>query len=316
MKRRFACLAAFLGVLSIGCKELGIEIPELPDLRNLFASGISQEEQEFGDDAIRDVVKDYGGDVADPAIQDYVNKLGWELVDSTGDRYKNAAWEFHLVQASEPFACSVPGGKIVVTQGLARQLRTRVELAAVFGHEMAHVVHQDVWNEVQQDLAEKGGKELIKIIEATFGNGKNPERERIWKIGKETIQDQDGFRVSFKANQEFRADSTGLELIRSEEYAPEGMLRLLLTLQTLHESATPSSSSRSIFYTHPEISERVGRIRAELSGLDPAGRGLDEAAFRAEFLAPLEVLRLSGLGADSPGPVTSWCRTCQHAHSG
>ena len=52
----------------------------------------------------------------------------------------NFAWEFNLVQDPQVNAFCMPGGKIVVYEGLMKLVSSDDELAVVVGHEVAHAV--------------------------------------------------------------------------------------------------------------------------------------------------------------------------------
>ena len=52
----------------------------------------------------------------------------------------NFSWEFNLVNNSELNAFCMPGGKIVVYEGLMKIISSDDELAVVLGHEVAHAV--------------------------------------------------------------------------------------------------------------------------------------------------------------------------------
>ena len=56
------------------------------------------------------------------------------------DEIKNFAWEFNLVKDNQVNAFCMPGGKIVVYEGLMDLVSSDDELAVVIGHEVAHAV--------------------------------------------------------------------------------------------------------------------------------------------------------------------------------
>mgnify|MGYP000649537076 CR=1 FL=1 len=55
---------------------------------------------------------------------------------------KDFSWEFNLVKSDEINAFCMPGGKIVVYEGLMKLVSSDDELAVVLGHEVAHAVAQ------------------------------------------------------------------------------------------------------------------------------------------------------------------------------
>ena len=57
-----------------------------------------------------------------------------------GAEVKNYQWEFNLVQDNAANAFCMPGGKIVVYEGLLPYTKDEASLAIVLGHEIAHAV--------------------------------------------------------------------------------------------------------------------------------------------------------------------------------
>lgn len=53
---------------------------------------------------------------------------------------RNFSWEFNLVKDNQVNAFCMPGGKIVVYEGLMNLVSSDDELAVVIGHEVAHAV--------------------------------------------------------------------------------------------------------------------------------------------------------------------------------
>ena len=68
------------------------------------------------------------------AVISYLNANGLSAETS---QYK---WEFNLVQSNELNAFCMPGGKIVVYEGLLPVTQDEASLSIVLGHEIAHAV--------------------------------------------------------------------------------------------------------------------------------------------------------------------------------
>ena len=68
------------------------------------------------------------------AVEAYLNNHG--LAAET----KQYSWEFNLVQDKSANAFCMPGGKIVVYEGLLPYTQNEASLAIVLGHEIAHAV--------------------------------------------------------------------------------------------------------------------------------------------------------------------------------
>ena len=68
------------------------------------------------------------------AVETYLKNNGF------ANDVKNYAWEFNLVQDKNVNAFCMPGGKIVVFEGLLPYTQNETCLAIVLGHEIAHAV--------------------------------------------------------------------------------------------------------------------------------------------------------------------------------
>lgn len=68
------------------------------------------------------------------AVETYLKNNGYESMLS------EFAWEFNLVKSDEVNAFCMPGGKIVVYEGILPVTQNETGLAVVLGHEVAHAV--------------------------------------------------------------------------------------------------------------------------------------------------------------------------------
>jgi predicted Zn-dependent protease len=82
-----------------------------------------------------------------PAAQRYVNLVGATVAQRTEGGYK---WRFGLVKTESVNAFATPGGFILVTTGLVKQLQSEDELAFVLAHEVGHVLKRHHYRVVQR----------------------------------------------------------------------------------------------------------------------------------------------------------------------
>ena len=90
------------------------------------------------------------------AVVSYLNANG--LAAET----KNYAWEFNLVQSKEVNAWCMPGGKIVVYEGLLPVTQDEASLAIVLGHEIAHAVAKHSAERLSNEYKKQYGMPHLK----------------------------------------------------------------------------------------------------------------------------------------------------------
>lgn len=100
------------------------------------------------------------------------------------DEVKNYAWEFNLVQSNSVNAFCMPGGKIVVFEGMLPVTQDEASLAIVLGHEIAHAVAKHSAEQMSKQknqsilaslgtsiLAAKAGNEAAQLASSVASTG-------------------------------------------------------------------------------------------------------------------------------------------------
>ena len=110
---------------------------ELPDLGNAAAGVLSDaQEVRLGQRFMLQARYQFNF-IEDPELEDYLNTLGRTLVAHSDA--PNRSFRFMLINDPVLNAFAAPGGHISVYSGLFMKTKTESELAAVLGHEIAHV---------------------------------------------------------------------------------------------------------------------------------------------------------------------------------
>jgi hypothetical protein len=139
--------------------------------------------------------------ISDPAVDDYVNKVGMAVALHSA-RY-DLSWRFVVFEEQKPKILAVPGGFVLLSDGLLKQLKDESELAGILGHAIAHI------------LLDHGAKELKKAAK----NKKTQEQlvEEAHRL----------LHAAPTQTQQFEADSLGVILSACAGYDASALTRVL-----------------------------------------------------------------------------------------
>lgn len=131
---------------------------------------------------------------------------------------RNFSWEFNLVKDNQVNAFCMPGGKIVVYEGLMNLVSSDDELAVVIGHEVAHAVAKHSNERMSQQLVAQYGAKI-------FGEALSGKSAAIQKAGNIVygLGAQYGVMLPFSRKHETEADYMGLILMTIAGYNPNGL---------------------------------------------------------------------------------------------
>jgi predicted Zn-dependent protease len=80
----------------------------------------------------------------DRAKIDYIHCVAQAVVLQLEPEYRDLNWEMAIFQSDAVNAFAMPGGKIGVMTGILKAAQNQDQLAAVIGHEIAHVTARGV----------------------------------------------------------------------------------------------------------------------------------------------------------------------------
>jgi predicted Zn-dependent protease len=176
-------------------------------------------------------------------------------------------WEVNVITSDEVNAFCMPGGKIMVYTGLAKQLKlSDDELAVVLGHEMSHALREHSREQVSQQLA---AQTAIGVGAALFGLGQGSAD--IAGLGYQSF-----IATRFSRTDENEADRMGLELSARAGYDP----RAGVTLWQKMSEASAGSRPPEFLSSHPTDASRVQTIQSLLPTVMPlyaAARGAGQS---------------------------------------
>jgi predicted Zn-dependent protease len=179
-------------------------------------------------------------------------------------------WEIRVFADDTPNAFALPGGKIGVNTGLLKVAHTQGQLAAVIGHEVAHVTEGHANERVSSEFAAKTGLQLLSAVADTS----NPMHGQM--IGLLGAGVQVGVLLPFGRDHEREADLLGLDLMAKAGFDPHESVELWRNMSKAGGAQPPEFLS-----THPSRVSRIYQLKRRIPKVMP----LYEAA-RAEGRTP------------------------------
>ena len=190
--------------------------------------------------------------VRNDKLQQYVT-----LVGNTVAAYSTRPtldWHFAVIDAPLVNAFSAPGGFVFITSDAVKQMKSEAELAAVLGHEIAHVTQKHILKEIKRANTINAGVDLAKATSS--GSFLNDELgDKIGKIAYEKL-----FTTGLSRRDEEEADTLGTEVSASAGYKATEFLTFLERLKKLEGS----SETKMLTATHPSPDDRIKYLRPRL----------------------------------------------------
>ncbi len=209
----------------------------------------------MGVQAAPEFEKEFGGKVDDQRLQDYVSSVG-QKVAAVSDR--PMPYEYTLVKSDIPNAFALPGGKIFITAGLMERMTSERQLAAVLGHETAHVAAKHNVKGMQRQM---GAAVLAEVAGAVVGGEKAETAKAVTEIVAGVTN------LKYSRGDEYQADEYGIRYMARAGYNPWGMVELLTVLYRMAEAEGGEGGSLSeMFQTHPLSSKRIEAARKTIEG--------------------------------------------------
>jgi len=216
-----------------------------------------EEERVIGDSVALEIVGRYGGLVRDPAILQRVNLVGRSLARYSGR--PDMFWRFCVLNSDTVNAFSAPDGYVFITRGLYVLATSDDLLAAVLGHEIAHITGRHALKIVARGEFLSGASSLAAQQSSNVRQLDSHLQQFDIGVGKIT---KTLFESGFDPQTEYAADQEGRSLAATTGYAPGGLRALLTELQQR------GGKTKQVFSTHPPLKDRIRRLPA-----DPAPAG-------------------------------------------
>nr|VFK45700.1 MAG: Putative Zn-dependent protease, contains TPR repeats [Candidatus Kentron sp. TC] len=259
-------LLAFVFTMPGFAREMGagIMLPDIGDSSETYLSAANA--RRLGEAFMREA-RARISIIDEPEISSYLNGLGYRLAShggasSAGFGNTGAAktdFTFFAVRDPAINAFAVPGGFIGINAGLILNTESESELAAVLGHEIAHIRQRHIARAIQlsdnmNPLAIAGVLAAILIGSQSSQAG----RAAMTAVTAGTMQK----RIDFTRANEKEADRIGMGILSAAGFDPRAAPDFFERLQTAHRYYSQPPEFLSI---HPVTVSRIAdsRNRAE-----------------------------------------------------
>ncbi|MDF9829079.1 M48 family metallopeptidase [Parabacteroides sp. PF5-6] len=186
------------------------------------------------------------------ATEEYLKANGF------ADEIANFAWEFNLVNDAQVNAFCMPGGKIVVYEGLMKIVASDDELAVVMGHEVAHAVAKHSNERMSQQVLTQYGAAILSTAVSNKSAAIQNVAGTVYGLGSEI-----GVTLPFSRKHETEADYMGLVLMTMAGYNPNAAVGFWQKMAAGNAGGTPEFLS-----THPSDSRRISDIQQYLPEME------------------------------------------------
>lgn len=186
------------------------------------------------------------------ATEKYLQDNGME------SELKNFSWEFNLVSDPQINAFCMPGGKIVVYEGLMKIISSDDELAVVVGHEVAHAVAKHSNERMSQQLMAQYGAAILGMAVSNKSEVVQQVANTVYGVGA-----QYGVVLPFSRKHESEADYMGLVFMAMAGYNPATAVNFWQKMSAGNSGSVPEFMS-----THPSDAHRIQNIQQQLPELE------------------------------------------------
>ena len=190
-------------------------------------------------------VKEVGARIAN-AVEAYLKSKGQEA------EIKDFRWEFNLIQSNEVNAWCMPGGKVVVYEGILPICKNDDGLAVVMGHEIAHAIARHGNERMSQQMLLQAGSAA-----AAYALKDKPETTQALLGAAIGLGSNYGVVLPFSRKHELEADRLGLIFMTIAGYNPQEAVPFWTRMAASSGQKVPEFMS-----THPSDAHRIAQIEA------------------------------------------------------
>ena len=191
----------------------------------------------------------------DAEVSGYIDAIGQKLAKNS--RRSDLTYHIKVIDSGEVNAFALPGGYLYVNRGLIEAADNEAELAAVMGHEIAHVTERHATKQYTQAQLYQIASTVGTVV---MGGAAGRAGQMVSGLGGALI-----FR-KFSRMDEAEADQYGLEYMVKSGYDPRAAVTFFEKLIRMQKFKP--STLEALFATHPPTEDRIQEIKRQIKDLN------------------------------------------------
>ncbi len=249
MKTKISCLICILlsGIVFLSPAFSGEGRKRISEIKNShFSIDNIKIEIEFGRNLAARIIGIYGL-FENEKINQYVNMVGSAVALFSGR--PELRFHFGVLDTEEVNAFASPGGYVFITRGAIVEMENEAQLAAVLGHEIAHITNNHIIDEInikQYDNSLLSG--LSVLIEGATGSFKGVAEQAL-ESATDIL-----FEKGYKIEDEIEADRVGILMASVAGYNPLALREFLIKVKKFE------IEDNMLIENHPKHLFRINKI--------------------------------------------------------
>ena len=184
----------------------------------------------------------------------YVQCVAQAVLKVTPEKYQANPWEIVVFDSDQVNAFALPGGKLGVYTGLLLVADNQSQLAAVIGHEIAHVIAGHSNERLSSDQFIQTALTVADSALTVAGSPYQQQMKTAFGLGAQV-----GIALPFSRAHETEADIMGLELMAKSGFVPTESVKLWQNM-----AAKGSGSTPQLLSSHPVPDNRIKALNKHM----------------------------------------------------
>lgn len=270
----------FMAAAPLALSACAVPMAETAPLAAGQATPITASERQQGTQAHAGLVAEFGGAFSGSQAA-YVERIGRNVAVKSGLSSDPGAFDVTLLNSPVNNAFAVPGGYVYATRQLVALMNDEAELAAVLGHEVAHVAARHS----QQRQAVTQRNTLLGALGQAIVGAVGGDSGLADLLGRGIGTGAQLATLGYSRGQETQSDDLGIQYLVRAGYDPAALATMLESLAAQNAlDQRLSGNARTLpewASTHPDPASRIQRAASQAAATGASGTRNREAFLTA-----------------------------------